>query len=232
MFRPGQRAQQVLFLLRQASQRLRLLRPRQRVLGLGGQREECREAPLAQHVLFEMALQFVQREPPHRLEEPVAGLEVLAVLHHDQRALYQAREQVEHLELVAVVRADGRGAFERPAAGEHGEPAQQVLFGLQQVVPAPLDHRQHGLLPRRRTRARTRQQLEAVAEPRADLVHAQHAHARRGQLECERDAVHRRQISATSAAFSSLRANAGAAERARSANSRTARCRRLGGGRT
>ena len=72
---------------------------------------------------------------------------------------------------------------------EHAESAQQRAFGRVEQLVAPVDRRSQRLQPRQRAALAAGQQAEAVGQPGGDVLDRQDAHARRGQLDRERDAV-------------------------------------------
>ena len=85
--------------------------------------------------------------------------------------------------------ATPRRRLERPAAGEDREPRRQALLGVRQQVVAPVERRPQRLLARQRAARAAGQQAEALVQPGANASHGESAHARRGQLERQRDAV-------------------------------------------
>ena len=95
-------------------------------------------------------------------------------------------------DLAARDRAAGAhvlGRLQREAAGEDGQaPEEHALLAGEQVV-APLDRGAQRLLARARGAAAGGEHVEAVAQPRRDLVERERRHARRGQLDGQRHAV-------------------------------------------
>jgi hypothetical protein len=84
---------------------------------------------------------------------------------------------------------DDLGGWQRKAAGKDRETHEKpLLIRIQQVV-APIDQRPQGLLPRQGRAAPSRQQPEAIAEARGDLLHRQRAHSRGSELDGERNAI-------------------------------------------
>ncbi len=132
-------------------------------------------------------------ELPHRLEHPVA---------HDPVVLGDPQERLGDQPVERVEGSPRRRAEDRPRAardrlrrlrresvGEHGGPAQQVLLGRTQQVPAPLDHGLEGPVPVRGEAVARAQEREALVEVPLDVLDAHRAHARRGELDREREAV-------------------------------------------
>src|SRR4029453_3288765 len=106
-----------------------------------------------------MRFESFTRELPYALEKSVPHGKRCVAFDHDERALDETREQVEHLEVVAAVRNDSSRALERPSTHEHREAAHESLLRLEQVIPAPLDRREHGLLTGRPRGAGAREHL-------------------------------------------------------------------------
>ena len=126
---------------------------------------------------------------PHGLEQPIAR-HAVAGLHGDERLVHERGDAVEDvLRLERLARADRLRRVEREAAEEHREPAQQHLLPLAEQPVAPFHRRAERAMPRQRGAAAAREQLECVVQPAGDLLRRQHAHARGGQLDRERDAV-------------------------------------------
>ena len=75
------------------------------------------------------------------------------------------------------------------AAGEHREPVQRLAFGVVEQVVGPVDRVAQRLVPLQRRAAAPGEQLEALIEPRDQILGGQRPHARRGQLDRERDPV-------------------------------------------
>src|SRR6185369_15226790 len=57
------------------------------------------------------------------------------------------------------------------------------------MIPAPLDHRLHGLLARGGAGARAREELETIVQAVANLLGIEHADAAGRQLDGERNAI-------------------------------------------
>ena len=85
--------------------------------------------------------------------------------------------------------ADLLHRLERPAFVEDREPAQQPLLrGVEQRV-APADRRAQRALAKRQIAIARRQQVERVIEPLEQRRGLEDSHARRGELERQRQAV-------------------------------------------
>ena len=103
----------------------------------------------AQRIVLGAALQLVRREAPHALEEAVARGSARRSIDDHQQSLGQTREQVQHLELVA-----GIWSTPGPRASSVQPPVKTAsrrirsLLGREQMIEAPLDGREHGLLAR------------------------------------------------------------------------------------
>ena len=90
--------------------------------------------------------------------------------------------------LVLLV-ADLLQSLQGPALVEDGEPAQQPLLRAVEERVAPADRRAQRALAQREVAIARRQQVERVVEPLQQRGGLQHAHAGRGQLEREGQAV-------------------------------------------
>jgi len=108
----------------------------------------------------------------------------------DERLVDQAREEVDDLAARdGSARTHVLRRLEREAAGEDRQaPEEHALLAGEQVV-APLDGGAQRLLARARRAAAGGEDVEAVAQPRRDLVQRQRCHARRGKLDGQRHAV-------------------------------------------
>ena len=114
---------------------------------------------------------------------------VARVVGDDERLADQRVEMPEHVDVVAAV-DDGDDARQLEAAGEHRRGAEELLLVVGEEVVGPL----HGLAERElafRTLARSLQQPEPIGEAIPDLDGAHRGHARRGQLDAEREPVER-----------------------------------------
>ena len=130
-----------------------------------------------------------ERVLAHGLEQPVAR-HAVARLHDDERLVHQRRDAVEDvLGLERRAGADGFGGLQREAAVERGQAAQQHLLARAEQRVAPLHRRSQRAVARQRRAAPRGEQAEGVVEAVRDLLGRQHAHARRGELDRERDAV-------------------------------------------
>ncbi len=79
--------------------------------------------------------------------------------------------------------------FEREAAGEHAEPAEHALLLVRQQAVAPLERGAQRLMAAQLHARAARQHVEALVEALGEPLHAEQRHARRGQLDRQRDAV-------------------------------------------
>jgi len=105
---------------------------------------------------------------------------------HDRRAVRAVR-------VVRAVRAaHGRGGLQGEAAGEDGQPAEERPLVLGQQVDAPVDGRAQGALagwPIVRSLGEQRQRL---CQPCRQRLRRHERDARRGQLDCQRQAIEAR----------------------------------------
>src|SRR5919201_172396 len=146
-------------------------------LRLLGESEEVLRVAAAKLLRLARRLQPLARVLADRLQHPeaLAGVPREALAH----------ERLEGVELGA---RDRLGGAQRAAAGEHGETGKEPpLFLVEQLV-RPLDRGAQGLLPGLRVAAAP-EQVEALLQPLQDLGRGEHARARRGQLDRERQAV-------------------------------------------
>ncbi len=184
---PGIGCEQVLALGIEAGEPFRLLGATQFRPRRFGEADIKREVPGAYPGLVAGFLQAFLRVMAHRVEQAVA---LAARLERDERFLDQLRLQLEQVRwLDGVERRDRFGRFQRPAAGEHREAAQHRALVLGQQVVTPVDERAQRLLAGQRALVAARQQAEAVVKPRGDGLYRHRAHACRGELDGERDAV-------------------------------------------
>src|SRR5262249_35478841 len=106
----------------------------------------------------------------------------------DEGFIRQARQRLQHVfpQTLATHRLRG---LEREAARKHSEAAQQrALTGGQQMMAA-FDERQERLVARQGGATAPRKQAEAIIEPRRDLLWWKDLHARRRQLNRQRNAI-------------------------------------------
>ena len=106
--------------------------------------------------------ELLQREGPHRLQEPVAARSRLAFVLH-QRLAHEGGER-------GVVTAHRAGGVGREPAREHAESTQQHPFGVVEQLVRPLQRRPQSLVAVDRTAASRRQQPEPVVEACGDVV--------------------------------------------------------------
>ncbi len=194
LHRLAEREDEVLLLAAQVRRRGGLVPAHQRV---GAPRREAGRPAL--HGLARRARRPGRLEPEgaelaHRLEHPVA---------HDAVVLGDAQQRLRDEPVERVEDLPGRRPRRRPAPGvghglrrlggeavrEDGDAAQQVLLGRAQQVPAPLDHRLERAVPVRGGPVPGAQEREALVEVTFHLLDAQGPHARRGELDGERQPV-------------------------------------------
>ena len=94
----------------------------------------------------------------------------------------------ECLECVELGLDDLLRRLERAAAGEDGEPREQMLLLVGEQVDAPFDRRPQRLLARI-GRPSTLEQVEPLSDPFEYLRRGEHARARRRELDGERQVV-------------------------------------------
>ena len=130
--------------------------------------------------------QTVLGELADGLEQGVAGAGG-GVVRDDERLADERVEVPEHVDVVGVV-DDRTEAGQVEAPGEDGGDAEERALVVGQQVVGPLDR-----VPQRElalgTGRRALQQAEPVGEPVPDLDRAHRRHARRGQLDAEREPV-------------------------------------------
>ena len=123
----------------------------------------------------------------HRLQQPVA---LAPGVHHDERLFDQGDQEVDGAGFARVAAvAHGSCSLQRPAAREHRQALQKGALGSRQQVVAPVDRGAQRLVVRHGGRVALGEQAEALVQSRGDLVHRKRIHARRRELDGERDAV-------------------------------------------
>ena len=120
----------------------------------------------------------LERELADRLQHRVARLLAAEQVLVEQRA-----------ERVDFGAADGLGRLERAAAREHREAREQLLLALVEQVVAPGDRRAKGSLALGGVARTAGQQRQPLLEPFEQRRRRQHLHARRGQLDRQRQPV-------------------------------------------
>ena len=88
-----------------------------------------------------------------------------------------------------LANADSFSRFQGEPPYEDRQAAQEGLFWGREQRVGPIDGGAQGLLARQGGAAAAREQAETIAQPLRDLLDGQRAHARRGKLERQRDAV-------------------------------------------
>ena len=128
--------------------------------------------------------------------------------------------------ILPVDRLDVGEARSRPRTPRAGE--QRLRVGVEERE-APVERRAQRLLARRQVARAADEHVERLVEPLLERRHRQRAHARRGELDRERQPVEAARRSARRAAVSSSSSNAGSTARARAAKSATASASGSGG---
>ena len=175
-------------LVAQQSQRLPLLVPPQRHLGVLDDAAE----------VGGVATRHLDR-PPGRLE-PFGGVLTQRLQHpvpargagldDDHGLLDEPTDGVEDLAGACVLVPDDLlGRHQRPPALEDREPVEHPLLGLRQQLVAPVDGGAQRLLPCLGGAGAGGEQGEPVREPLGHLDRRQRRHPGGGELEGERDAV-------------------------------------------
>jgi hypothetical protein len=160
------------------------------------------ERPRAEHrlVVGQPEVARPGQEPPHRLPGlpgrlAVGGAELADGLQHpetharpgvdhlQQRLVDQVLQQVDRVRHQVLRRRRGE------AAGKHRQRAQRRLPVRFEQVPRPVDDRVQRVVAARRVPGAATQQGEPVVQAAGDLRHGHDAHARRGQLDRERQPV-------------------------------------------
>ena len=125
----------------------------------------------------------------NRVEHEIACA-VVAFLERHERLVDQGAEQVEHVEArqrLAAADRFRRGEIE--AVDEDAEPVEHDLLVLLEQLVRPVDQRAQRLLPLLVDARSSGEKLVAVLEAGVDVGDGQRAHARRGELERERNAL-------------------------------------------
>ena len=180
----------------EAVERLRTQRGRALYDAIDGVQQPV-DVPGAQRGVLAGLEQPVGGVSADRLEQPVAHrgrLRAAAArprhLNRDERLVDQAREQVEHLAgLEAGSCAHCLGGLQGPAARKDRGPAEHRLLRLAKEVVAPVNGGAECPVARERGAGAAGEQPEAVLDAGEELLHGEHARARRGELERERHAV-------------------------------------------
>ena len=130
--------------------------------------------------------------------------------------------------------AHGFDPLEGEASGEDGEASEEGALGRGEQVVGPFDERLEGLVAAQRAAPASGQEAEAIVQPGRDLVDAEHAHPRGGELDGQGDAVQTVADLASAGPFWSVTRKAGSTATARSTKRRTApyrsRLRAVGAG--
>ena len=186
---PLQCSPQVLQLHFQPFQPYFAFRPADTLHRLLGQAHVPFQVAVPHRCLFLSCYQLLARVLPHGLQEPVAST-CLPALRDHERFGDQSRQEIQHLlRRHTVTGADGLRRLQRPATGEHGQPAQEQALRLAQQVIAPVQRRAERLLARQGSAATAGQQAKAVVEPRPQLVERQRRESCGCQLDGERQAI-------------------------------------------
>ena len=166
------------------------LQPRDLVgLLLGDEREVERRMPCVHGLALPGLAQLAGRVLADRLEQAVACLPGPA-RDVDERTVDEPSEEVEHVGAVDIgARGDGLTGAQRERAAEYREAAEHgLLAGVEHPV-APVERRRERAVTRGRRSVLLAEQAAVVQQPLGDLVGGQQRHARRGQLDGQRDAV-------------------------------------------
>jgi hypothetical protein len=108
----------------------------------------------------------------------------------DEALVDQGGQGIEDLDAErAIGIADRLGRLQRPAAHEHGQAPEQRLLGRREQVVAPGDGAAQRLVARRHVTCPAGQEAQALREARQDRLRLEQLHARRGQLDGQRQAV-------------------------------------------
>ncbi len=118
------------------------------------------------------------RELADRLEHPVAVAGAA-----EQALVDQRRDRVD------VGAADLLGGLERAAAGEDGQPGEDVLLARRQQVMAPGDRRAQRALPLRRRARAPREQRQPLFESLEQDGRRESLHTSSGEFDRERQAI-------------------------------------------
>ena len=126
------------------------------------------------------------------LEQREARLAVAILAAHQQALVEQRRQQIERLDLVgAVGGVEAHGQHRRRAEGaaEDAQPPEQPALRLAQQVVAPVERRAQRAVAVGQVGGAAGEQAEAVVEPAQHRLRRQQPHARRGELDGERQPV-------------------------------------------
>ena len=135
----------------------------------------------------------ILRELANRLQHPDARLAVGIVAPAEKALLHERGDRLEDVARLVVTRVENGRRGVRPAAvHEHGEAGERALLVCRQKVVAPRDRRPQGLVSLVGIPCTARQEAERAVEPRADRVRREDAHARRCQLDRERQSLESR----------------------------------------
>ena len=134
-------------------------------------------------------LELLERVLADRLEHPEARLAVGVFAQPQQQALLDQRVEVfEHVGRAVGVADRGRG-LEPQAADEHAQAPEQRLLPLEQQVVAPGDRVAQRPLALVGVLRAAGQQGQPLVEPAQERLRRERPHARRRQLDRERQAV-------------------------------------------
>jgi hypothetical protein len=132
------------------------------------------EVAVAQRILLTGGDEALDCVLPDRFQHPVAE-NVAVLVGDDERAVHEGREHFEDLPTVELcIRAHVLGGVEVEAAGEDGQPSEQQAFALSQQVVGRVDRGAQRLVPGHRCACAGAEHMEAVVEPRSDLLRRQH----------------------------------------------------------
>src|SRR5215207_424600 len=112
------------------------------------------------------------------------------LLEANQTRVMESFETIEDRHWGIGPEADNRlRLIEGPAAGKYRQPSEQGLLRRIEEIMAPADRSPQRLLSLGSVPATASQEREAAVETRQDRLRGQQAHARRSQLDGEREAV-------------------------------------------
>ena len=132
--------------------------------------------------------ELLEGEGAGRFEQPVA--QRLAGIGPHQRLLHQRRQLFEHRPLVLLlVGAHRLRQLHGEAAGKHAELAEHGALSVIEQRVAPLHRRAQGLVPAQRGSCSRGEQQEALAHAGVNGMQPQHRHARRCELDGQRQPV-------------------------------------------
>src|ERR1051326_3350746 len=145
-------------------------------------REKQRVPPLDLLRLASL-LQLLGGILPQRLQHAIPEGSVGLWLGLHQRLVYQLAEQVQRGARCRF--RDGTGGIQRPTSTEDRQILEKRTFGFVQQVVAPVDERSQRAVPGQRVATAASQQLEALVQPRRELLHREGPQTCGGQLERE-----------------------------------------------